>query len=57
MSFMIDFDDYASLVFNETGFFRNSPFYIHLGIINALSCNIFIEKKEDQSYKTAPRKE
>lgn len=51
LSFMLDFDDYASLVFNETGFFSDSPFYIHLGIINALTCTIFLQKKGDDNYK------
>lgn len=51
MSFMIDFEGYVSLIFNDTGLLDDSTFYIHLGIINALSCNVFMERKQQPSNK------
>lgn len=44
-SVLYDFNDYTTLVFNDTGLIQDSNFYIRLGIINALSVNVFLQKK------------
>jgi pullulanase len=45
-SFTYSFEDYVNLIFNDSGNVEQSDFYIRLAIINALSVNVFLSKKE-----------
>jgi pullulanase len=44
-SFMYEFENYVNLVFNDTGIINDCGFFMKMAIINALSFNIFYEKK------------
>lgn len=44
-SFMYEFENYVNLVFNDTGIINDGGFFMKMAIINALSFNIFYEKK------------
>lgn len=42
---MYEFENYVNLVFNDTGIINDGGFFMKMAIINALSFNIFYEKK------------
>ena len=41
------FDDYVKLIFNESGNVDESDVFVRMAIINALSVDVFLKKKED----------
>lgn len=40
------FQDYVKLIFNESGFVEEKDFFERMAIVNALSCDVFLQKKE-----------
>ncbi len=44
-NFMYEFENYVNLVFNDSGIINDGGFFMKMAIVNALSFNIFYEKK------------
>lgn len=50
-TFMYEFDNYARLVFNDTGVVSKSDVFVKMAIINALSINVYQQQKNEKASK------